>query len=693
MTIQSLRSKIFLLLTITLLAIAAFIIPVTRHEVTKTLTNTEHHATENAMTLAERNLNSSWNTSMDDKIRMVRNERAYLMETGKLIFSVLHDTARHVTGGSDTQRAQRMSANWINHLTADPSRHFFAYDAQFKIRASNRPEWIGQDISSLKDFKGQPLAQTMYDESRRFNYGFAMYRAGDKIDEPVRTHHTYYGYFDYFKDWDWVIVTARDERSITEQIAAQKTQMENEQKETLGSMQLARSGFMFILADDDHFVVPPPGGVRSKFMDEAFFKRLHERAASDHLDKEDEYEEKNFDADARFSFKTQVDSEQWHVDYSYFQPLGWTLAAMVPDRDLALPAERLIERQMIALGVLLLCAWIAASFVIARIAAPITLLARFVRHLPEQDWTAKDNQVPTAITTLPQRCHDEIGHLAEAFLLMNDKLHKNIAQLMNETSRRSRMESELSIAHDIQLGLLPYPLDTIAHQYVDVAASMTPSKEVGGDLYDYFLLPDHKTLCFVVGDVSGKGVPAALFMAITRTLVRATAEVETDPGRLLEAVNNRISANNPNLMFVTLLVGMLNIETGAFIWANAGHPPPYSISAAGRAELLPGRSGPACGVMENVRYCTFTHCFSTGETLFGYTDGVTEALDTGGAQYGDARLRAVLTQTEAQEVALMISHLGADINAFAVDAEQFDDITMLAVRFLAKHGAMRRTPG
>ena len=106
---------------------------------------------------------------------------------------------------------------------------------------------------------------------------------------------------------------------------------------------------------------------------------------------------------------------------------------------------------------------------------------------------------------------------------------------------------------------------------------MTPSKEVGGDLYDYFLLPDKKTLCFVIGDVSGKGVPAALFMAITRTLVRTTADVEIDPGRLLAAVNNRIAENNPNLMFVTLLVGMLNIETGDFVWANAGHPLPLAV--------------------------------------------------------------------------------------------------------------------
>src|SRR5690606_20537955 len=141
-----------------------------------------------------------------------------------------------------------------------------------------------------------------------------------------------------------------------------------------------------------------------------------------------------------------------------------------------------------------------------------------------------------------------------------------------ETSSRERLESELSIAHDIQMGLLPVPLDRTILDKVDLYATMLPAKEVGGDLYDYFLLNNGK-LCFVIGDVSDKGVPAALFMAVTRTLVRACAEDETDPAQLMERVNNRLSENNPNLMFVTLILAVIDLETGELAWANAGHPP------------------------------------------------------------------------------------------------------------------------
>jgi sigma-B regulation protein RsbU (phosphoserine phosphatase) len=659
-TDYSLRSKIFLLLTGTLLVIAVFIVVISRHDVTQALSDTELHAMENTVILVERNLTARWNASLGDKIRTVRNERAHLMETGELILSALHG-----------DRSQ--GADWINHLSADPRRHFFAYDAQLNIRASSLPDWIGRDISALRNFKGQPLAQSMYDESRRSKYGFAMYRARDKADGPTRN---YYGYFIYFKDWDWVIVIATDEQDITEQIAEQKAQMENELRESLGTMRLARSGFMFIVTDEGRFVAPP-SGEKQNLIDQAFLERLRTRSMANRIDEHTEG-----DMTTSFRFDTKTGGELWHVEYHYFKPLGWTLVAMEPDSDLVLPAKQLIRRQMLVFGVILLFTWFCASFVVARIVAPLSLLARFVHRLPEQDWTAEKSSIPAPIASLPQRFHDEIGQLAKAFLLMNDKLHENIAQLMQETSRRGRMESELSIAHDIQLGLLPIPLETEAQKYVSLAASMTPSKEVGGDLYDYFLLPDKKTLCFVVGDVSGKGVPAALFMAITRTLVRVTAEVETDPGRLLGAVNKRIAENNPNLMFVTLLIGMLHVETGEFIWANAGHPPPLSISPAGVVKALAGRSGPACGVIENVSYRTFVHRFSAGETLFGYTDGVTEAFNLAGAQYGDAQLQTTVANIELKDAEMTVSRVIADIKAFTVGAEQFDDITLLAVRFL-----------
>src|SRR5690606_13383088 len=183
----------------------------------------------------------------------------------------------------------------------------------------------------------------------------------------------------------------------------------------------------------------------------------------------------------------------------------------------------------------------------------------------------------------------------------------------------------LNIARDIQMGLLPIPLPRNVLEKIDLYATMIPAKEVGGDLYDYFLLPDGR-LCFAIGDVSDKGVPAALFMAVTRTLIRASAEDETDPARLMERVNNRLSENNPNVMFVTLVLGVLDLATGDLDWANGGHPPLCIVQTDGSLRLLEGRSGPACGVQEDLPYKSFSTRLAPGEILLGYTDGITEAV-------------------------------------------------------------------
>jgi sigma-B regulation protein RsbU (phosphoserine phosphatase) len=197
-------------------------------------------------------------------------------------------------------------------------------------------------------------------------------------------------------------------------------------------------------------------------------------------------------------------------------------------------------------------------------------------------------------------------------------------------------------------------------------------------LYDYFLLPNGK-LCLAIGDVSGKGVPAALFMAVTRTLIRASAEDETDPAAIVTRVNNRLAENNPNLMFVTLLLGVLDLDTGELQWANAGHPPPLLIGADGAVREMPGRSGPACGVQEDLNYRGLTTRLQPGETLVGYTDGVTDAADAGGVQYGLERMIGVLSRQDAT-AARLTEGLLDDIRSHAKDVEQTDDITLIVLR-------------
>src|SRR5690606_9461167 len=187
-------------------------------------------------------------------------------------------------------------------------------------------------------------------------------------------------------------------------------------------------------------------------------------------------------------------------------------------------------------------------------------------------------------------------------------------------------------------------------------------------------------LCFAIGDVSDKGVPAALFMAVTRTLIRASAEDETSPARLMERVNNRLSENNPNLMFVTLVLAVLDLASGELSWANAGHPPPCVLGVNGDLRLLEGRSGPACGVLEGVPYGQFSTRLAPGETVVGYTDGVTEALDPDGGLYGEPRLFTLLAGSGSDTAQATATTLLDDVRAFAKGTEQSDDITLIAAK-------------
>ena len=663
MKFLSFRGKIFLLLTVILLLVAASIITMSRRDMLTAISDAERHAVENVMHLAARDIGAVWDTLFTGKVRDVREKRDELMAMGEYTVSVLQafvDLAGRE--GKDPRATQEMADAWLRKSPMFlQKRKMFAYDENSRIAISSDPELAGVDIAMLTDIKGQPLAASLREETRRFRKGFAAYRQSLKSGQAGQGERTQFASFFYFKPWEWVLVVAEDGQDVLDSMAFQRAAMEKQLNESLGRITLSSSGFLVLRGDDGRFVVPPkqdhPG-----LLDEAFFARL----AADRGE------------DLR-TLRLTSGGEAWYVSHQYFRPLGWTLAAIVPERDFVAPAEQLIERQVIAFAFVLFAVWLIAALAAGRIVTPLSVLTRFVHRLPDEDLTAAA-EIPPAIAELSTRRKDEIGQLAGAFLAMNGKLRDNVAQLVHETAERGRFENELKIASDIQLGLLPQPLSAEVRAAADLASFILPAREVGGDLYDYFLLPDARSLCLVIGDVSGKGVPAALFMAITRTLVRAAAESETDPARIVAQVNNRLAENNPNLMFVTLLVGVLSLADGHFQWCNAGHPPPLARLPGGSVVVMEGRSGPACGVRGGWEYRAFSRCLQPGETLLGYTDGVSEAVDAGGEQYGVERLQAVFAEIPQESAHALIDRVVPDVQAFAAGVAQFDDITLMAVR-------------
>jgi len=247
--------------------------------------------------------------------------------------------------------------------------------------------------------------------------------------------------------------------------------------------------------------------------------------------------------------------------------------------------------------------------------------------------------------------------------------------------QKERMEGELNVARDIQLGIVPAMFPPFPERdEFDLHASLESAREVGGDLYDFFLL-DEDHLCLAIGDVSGKGVPASLFMAVTITLLRAVGHLTDRPDDVLKRVNAPLSRDNEAAMFVTLFYAVYDVRTGELTYSSGGHPPPCIVRADGSVEFLPQTAGAGLGVSSRIAFGAGTARLACGDGLLLYTDGVTEAMDPGGDMFGEARLQAALAGAEARDgAAHMLAAVRTALDGFTAGAEQYDDITMLAFR-------------
>ena len=276
---------------------------------------------------------------------------------------------------------------------------------------------------------------------------------------------------------------------------------------------------------------------------------------------------------------------------------------------------------------------------------------------------------------------DEIEDLANAFNKMTNDLKIYIKNLKETTAAKERIESELKIAAEIQASLLPRTFPPFPkRKEFDIFATMDPAKEVGGDFYDFFFIDENK-LCFLIGDVSGKGVPASLFMAVTRTLIKTKTIQGLTPDIVLSRVNEDLCIDNDACMFVTMFYAILNIETGEIQFANAGHNPPLIYTGDGDFEFIPVAKSFVVGAMENTKFESQTLTLKPNDVLFIYTDGVTEAMNPEGQLFSEERLKQTLAILKDKGITDIIHGIRAEIDTFAQGTLQSDDITMLALKF------------
>lgn len=367
-----------------------------------------------------------------------------------------------------------------------------------------------------------------------------------------------------------------------------------------------------------------------------------------------------------------INGQNSFIYYMPIKHIDWSIAFVIPTFmiQVILGIIGVVLMFLITLGLMII--FIVGHIVIKRSTLPIKLLS----------WAAGEIAKGQFNTPLPRvDSHDEIHLLRDSFERMQHSLTQYIAELQETTAQKSAIESELKIAHDIQMAMLPKTFPPYPERNdVDIYGMVTPAKGVGGDLFDFFIRDQQ--LFFCIGDVSGKGIPAALFMAVTRSLFRNIANHVTEPDHIVSTLNNALIDGNETNMFVTVFVGVLNLNTGHLQYCNGGHNAPLLVGRdVGALSCEPNLP---IGVLADFKYKLQEVNLDQYTTIFLYTDGLNEAEDCNHKLFGDNRVWNIARQAladGAHQPEQLINRMNQAIHTYVGTAEQSDDLTMLAIQY------------
>ena len=359
----------------------------------------------------------------------------------------------------------------------------------------------------------------------------------------------------------------------------------------------------------------------------------------------------------------------------YYSPLpttAWSMGVVAPEDELFADIHQL-SRHVFLIAIAGFTILLLVIFTITnRMISPLETLAATTTDIAKGNL---DIQLPHVTS------HDEVGDLSRSFEEMRVSLKEYISNLAASIKARERLDSELKIAQNIQMNFLPKRFPPFPDKTeFEIYAKLEAAKYVGGDFFDFFLLDENK-LFISIGDVADKGVPAALFMAMTKTLMKGVAEQEPGPAEILMKVNDEIALDNDTFMFVTVFCGILNLQTGEFIYSNAGHNPPVLIRKEQAPEWLTLPEGFILGPMMNTVYKNDRIDLHPGDLLLLYTDGVNEAMDEDRIIYSNERLIDTVTDRKSDSAEGLVSLVMESVKRYSGEQPQSDDITILALRY------------
>lgn len=666
----SLRLRLALLVVCSVALTVALVLYLTWQRVGETMIGMEEKNFATLLLVEEERLNTATLNHLAGKVRAVLMRKAQLRDASARIQALLRSLDRHGEGGPGYSGLQPllsvMDAASIGLVDDIDSIRMEILDTE-KLLAG----WtslLGLS-SSLRDVKQRPVQRLLRQLPRDGDFAVLdLPRLVATNEGGMVSSGTYRPVLAYFLPLDGgnrpsreILVAMIPLDDLEKMAVRAQAQLLEDTREKFREMALYPGGLVALLDSDGRMLVSGGDGLLPDGLDAAR-------------------------AEARQTGMAKVILPSQRGDMlcllGSIRAFGWYVALTAPLDEIQQPSYSLLGSLLaVSLPIMLLVA-LAALFMLIRTLRPLKLLTRKTRQLAGVDFAAPDalDQLePLLSQGLPLERRDELGQLARAYAHLGGALAANIRNLMEATASKERMEGELSAAREIQMGILPPPDGAPEMCGFRASAFLDPAKEVGGDMYDFFVTGDGRR-ALVLGDVSGKGVPAALFMSMTVTLVRYALGSGLDPAAAMSQVNAMLEAHNPGNMFVTLFLALYDPQSGELAYANGGHCPPYIIDAASDAppRMLDKLSGPLVGVMPDMEYTLFTDTLREQETCLIFTDGVTEAMNSDKELYGEARLRDFMAAHRGAPPRELLTLIFSELVRFRGEEPQSDDITMLA---------------
>ena len=674
--LNSIQSKIIGLMII-IMGITAFVlIFMSNHEVGDAMLSQQDKLSRHVLALIDLNIKGGYQNLITDKIDAVERQKQILKAKTALVVRILNRQREFIDKKLiSAENGRQIALDWINHSKTGSFGTLFIADTALNILANPDPDFTGKNIGKFTNMKRETLTELL--DTKGFSgqpiLDVVTYKlSGDLQKDDKKVLICFYKYL----PWEWVVGSMLDISAIEVEAQKKLEKIVESLKESFKKITIAETGFPFLFNDEYKIIAIGRPWLTSDFQNavnlDSKIPLLQDMKAA--------VKKKNGVLFYR-SDSSLIGEEQMIAYVLFFKPLGWYIGITAPVSETKQQATAIASKQSILIGVILCAGIMLTAWVVSQISKPINSLTFWVKEFSKSDLTQRNENEDIHIRMLADRYKDEVGHLAQAFVFMKSQLKDNIEKLMKTTAENERMNSELNVAKTIQLGLLPKVFPPFVDRSdIGVYASLEPAKEVGGDLYDFYFAGQDR-LCFTIGDVSGKGVPAALMMAITKTLIKMSAARCESPADIMMEVNNAVAKDNPQTMFVTLFIGILDLKTGRVTYSNGGHNPPIIVSNRRPCQYVKKTSGPVVGIIENTSYQEFSLDLAPEEALFLYTDGVTEAQNTKKEFYSEQTLIEKITGLSGQTCEQTIREIKSDLVNFAGAQPQYDDIAMLMLRY------------